>query len=41
VHIITTDYTISGVLLPSIETTVDLTAEEFTYVLDNILRTTR
>jgi len=24
-----------------IETTVDLTADEFTYVLDNILRTTR
>jgi CRISPR-associated protein Csc2 len=35
------DYTIPGVFLPSVETTVDLTADEFTYVLGNILRTTR
>jgi len=35
------DYTTPGVFLPSVETTVDLTADEFTYVLGNILRTTR
>lgn len=35
------DYTTPGVFLPCIETTVDLTADEFTYVLGNILRTTR
>jgi CRISPR-associated protein Csc2 len=35
------DYTVPGVFLPSVETTVDLTADEFTYVLGNILRTTR
>ena len=35
------DYTIPGVFLPAVETTVDLTAEEFTYVLGNVLRTTR
>ncbi|HIQ04980.1 MAG TPA: type I-D CRISPR-associated protein Cas7/Csc2 [Anaerolineae bacterium] len=35
------DYTTPGVFLPSVETTVDLTADEFVYVLGNILRTTR
>ncbi|MBK8798239.1 MAG: type I-D CRISPR-associated protein Cas7/Csc2 [Anaerolineales bacterium] len=35
------DYTTPGVFLPSVETTVDLTANEFVYVLGNILRTTR
>lgn len=35
------DYTIPGVFLPAIETTVDLTADEFVYVLCNVLRTTR
>jgi len=35
------DYTTPGVFLPAVETTVDLTADEFTYVLGNILRTTR
>ncbi len=35
------DYTAPGVVLPAVETTVDLTADEFVYVLGNILRTTR
>lgn len=35
------DYTTPGVFLPAVETTVDLTADEFVYVLGNILRTTR
>jgi CRISPR-associated protein Csc2 len=35
------DYTTPGVFLPAIETTVDLTADEFVYVLSNVLRTTR
>ncbi|MBU0703221.1 MAG: type I-D CRISPR-associated protein Cas7/Csc2 [Chloroflexi bacterium] len=35
------DYTTPGVFLPAVETTVDLTAGEFVYVLGNILRTTR
>ncbi|MBC7248948.1 MAG: type I-D CRISPR-associated protein Cas7/Csc2 [Anaerolineae bacterium] len=35
------DYTTPGVFLPAVETTVDLTADEFTYVLGNVLRTTR
>jgi CRISPR-associated protein Csc2 len=35
------DYTTPGVFLPAIETTVDLTADEFAYVLGNVLRTTR
>lgn len=35
------DYTTPGVFLPSVETTVDLTSDEFVYVLGNILRTTR
>jgi CRISPR-associated protein Csc2 len=35
------DYTTPGVFLPTTETTVDLTADEFVYVLGNILRTTR
>lgn len=35
------DYTTPGVFLPAIETSVDLTADEFTYVLTNILRTSR
>ncbi len=35
------DYTTPGVLLPAVETTVDLTVSEFTYVLGNVLRTTR
>lgn len=39
--IIEYDYTTPGVFLPSVETTVDLTTDEFVYVLGNILRTTR
>jgi len=35
------DYTTPGVFLPAVETTVDLSADEFAYVLGNILRTTR
>jgi CRISPR-associated protein Csc2 len=35
------DYTTPGVFLPAVETTVDLTADEFNYVLGNVLRTTR
>ena len=35
------DYTTPGIFLPAVETTVDLTADEFVYVLGNILRTTR
>ncbi len=35
------DYTTPGVFLPAVETTVDLTADEFGYVLGNVLRTTR
>lgn len=35
------DYTTPGVFLPAVETCVDLTADEFVYVLGNILRTTR
>jgi len=35
------DYTTPGVFLPAVETTVDLTDDEFVYVLGNILRTTR
>lgn len=35
------DYTTPGVFLPAVETTVDLTADEFVYVLGNLLRTTR
>jgi len=35
------DYTMPGVFLPAIETTVDLTADEFVYLLGNVLRTTR
>lgn len=35
------DYTTPGVFLPSVETTIDLTADEFVYVLGNVLRTTR
>jgi len=35
------DYTMPGVFLPSVETTVDLSADEFVYVLGNVLRTTR
>jgi CRISPR-associated protein Csc2 len=35
------DYTTPGVFLPSVETTVDLTVDEFIYVLGNVLRTTR
>jgi CRISPR-associated protein Csc2 len=35
------DYTTPGVFLPSVETGVDLTADEFIYVLGNVLRTTR
>ncbi len=35
------DYTTPGVFLPSVETTVDVTANEFGYVLGNILRTSR
>ena len=39
--IIEYDYTTPGVFLPAVETTVDLTGGEFTYVLGNVLRTTR
>lgn len=35
------DYTTPGVFLPAVETTVDLTTDEFVYVLGNVLRTTR
>lgn len=35
------DYTVPGIFMPSVETTVDLTADEFTYVLGNVLRTAR
>lgn len=35
------DYTMPEVFLPSVVTTVDLTLDEFVYVLSNILRTTR
>lgn len=35
------DYTMPGVFLPSVETTIDLTADEFTYILGNTLRTSR
>lgn len=35
------DYTTPGVFLPAVETTMDLTADEFVYVLGNVLRTTR
>ncbi len=35
------DYTTPGVFLPAVETMVDLTVDEFVYVLGNILRTTR
>ena len=35
------DYTTPGVFFPAVETTVDLTMDEFVYVLSNILRTTR
>jgi CRISPR-associated protein Csc2 len=35
------DYTLPEVFLPSVITTVDLTLDEFVYVLGNILRTTR
>ena len=35
------DYSTPGVFLPAVETTVDLTADEFAYVLGNVLRTTR
>ena len=35
------DYTTPGVFLPAVETTIDLTDDEFVYVLGNILRTTR
>ncbi len=35
------DYTTPGIFLPAVETSVDLTADEFVYVLGNILRTTR
>lgn len=35
------DYTTPGVFLPAVETTVDLTSDEFVYVLGNVLRTTR
>jgi CRISPR-associated protein Csc2 len=35
------DYTTPGVFLPAVETMVDLTTNEFVYVLGNILRTTR
>ncbi len=35
------DYTVPSVFLPAVVTTVDLTANEFTYVLSNILRTSR
>ena len=35
------DYTLPEVFLPSVVTTVDLTLDEFVYVLGNVLRTTR
>ena len=35
------DYTVPSVFLPAVVTTIDLTANEFTYVLSNILRTSR
>ncbi len=35
------DYTMPAVFLPAVVTTVDLTADEFVYVLSNILRTQR
>lgn len=35
------DYTLPQVFLPSLVTTVDLTLDEFVYVLGNVLRTTR
>jgi CRISPR-associated protein Csc2 len=35
------DYATPGIFLPAVETTVDLTVDEFVYVLGNILRTTR
>lgn len=35
------DYTLPQVYLPSLVTTVDLTLDEFVYVLGNVLRTTR
>lgn len=35
------DYTTPGVFLPAVETAVDLTADEWVYVLGNVLRTTR
>jgi CRISPR-associated protein Csc2 len=35
------DYTLPEVILPAIVTTVDLTLDEFVYVLGNILRTSR
>ena len=35
------DYTIPSVFLPSVVTTIDLTANEFTYILGNVLRTAR
>ncbi len=35
------DYTIPSVFLPSVITTIDLTANEFTYILGNVLRTAR
>lgn len=35
------DYTVPSVFLPAVVTTVDLTANEFIYVLSNILRTSR
>lgn len=35
------DYTAPGIFLPAVETTVDLTLNEFVYTLGNILRTTR
>ncbi|MEW6045886.1 MAG: type I-D CRISPR-associated protein Cas7/Csc2 [Bacillota bacterium] len=35
------DYTMPEVFLPAVVTTVDLTLDEFVYVLGNILRTTR
>ncbi|HKZ01646.1 MAG TPA: type I-D CRISPR-associated protein Cas7/Csc2 [Pyrinomonadaceae bacterium] len=35
------DYTMPEVFLPSVVTTVDLTLDEFVYVLGNVLRTTR
>jgi len=35
------DYTMPEVFLPSVATTVDLTLDEFVYILGNLLRTTR